>query len=213
MVIESYPRWIKSWLTGLPLYRLSEREWMTKLELWECKMIARSLMLGVAAAALMVSGAQAADLIVQPPAADPIYESPLFNFEGFYAGVQGGGYFYNGGGNGLVGVVAGANFAVSDAILAGLEFQGDAIYENSNTWTYDALLLAHLGAVVTDQVLVYAAAGVGSVDGQSAYALGGGVEVAVSDSVSVRGEVLGLGAWNNSNWSTGRATVGVLFHF
>ncbi|SEQ36813.1 hypothetical protein SAMN05428969_2778, partial [Devosia sp. YR412] len=50
-------------------------------------MFARSLSLGVAAAALLVGGAQAADLII-PTTPEPIYEAAGFNWEGLYAGVR-----------------------------------------------------------------------------------------------------------------------------
>lgn len=43
----------------------------------------KSVLLGVTAAALMTSGAHAADLLMP---ANQIYDSPLFNFEGFYVG-------------------------------------------------------------------------------------------------------------------------------
>ena len=78
--------------------------------------IKRILVAGVVAAGAMVSTAQAADLLVG--GLDPVYNSPLFNFEGFYVGgTAGAGAFPGPGLVGTVGVVAGANFAVSDAIL------------------------------------------------------------------------------------------------
>ena len=188
----------------------------------------RSLYLGVAAAALLVGGAQAADLII-PTTPEPIYDAAGFDWEGLYAGVNFGGVFTNT--NGLsnlqgnasqfsVGGAVGVNFIAYDPILLGLEVQGDYVFQDGD----DAgifLALARVGAVVTDQVVVYAAGGVGltsrSGTSNSIYALGGGVEVAVTDAVSVRGEVLGLGDFSNAAgdqfFDGAKATVGVFYHF
>jgi outer membrane immunogenic protein len=150
----------------------------------ECKMIARSLMLGVAGAALMISGAQAADLQI-PTTPEPI--------------------------------------------LAGVELQGNYEWNGDNDISLgEFLVLGRLGAVVTDQVLVYAAAGVGyqfsddvvfanGDDNIGIFALGGGVEFAVTDAVSLRGEILGIGDFedngNDDFFNGARATVGVSYHF
>ncbi|WP_193336046.1 outer membrane protein [Devosia beringensis] len=192
-------------------------------------MFVRSLSLGVAAAALLVGGAQAADLII-PTTPQPIYEAAGFDWEGLYAGVNVGGVFTNT--NGLtnlqtnasqfsVGGAVGVNFIAYDPILLGLEVQGDYVFQDGD----DAgmfLALARVGAVVTDQVVVYAAGGVGltsrsGTTDNGIYALGGGVEVAVTDAVSVRGEVLGLGDFSNTAgdqfFDGAKATVGVFYHF
>ncbi|MBU1305842.1 MAG: porin family protein [Alphaproteobacteria bacterium] len=191
-------------------------------------MFVRSLSLGVAAAALLAGGAQAADLIV-PSTPVPIYEAAGFNWEGLYAGVNLGGVFTNA--NGLtnldinnsklsIGAAAGVNFIVADPILLGLEVQGDYVFQNVDGAGM-FLALARVGAVVTDSVLVYAAGGVGLTSKagttDSIYALGGGIEVAVTDAVSVRGEVLGLGDFSNAAgdqfFDGAKATVGVFYHF
>jgi outer membrane immunogenic protein len=207
----------------------------------ECKMIARSLMLGVAGAALMISGAQAADLQI-PTTPEPILESAGFSWDGLYAGVQAGGFFSNydvldaGGavvdddiGFGVVGAHVGVNFTVADPILAGVELQGNYEWNGDNDISLgEFLVLGRLGAVVTDQVLVYAAAGVGyqfsddvvfanGDDNIGIFALGGGVEFAVTDAVSLRGEILGIGDFedngNDDFFNGARATVGVSYHF
>lgn len=169
--------------------------------------IARSLTLGLAAAALMVSGAQAADLL-QP--ADPVYSSPLFNFEGFYAGVTGGGALASGTPYGTLGVVVGSNFAISDGIIGGVEFQGD-LYYNGGFAGYDALALGRLGGFLSDNTMAYGELGVGLVNSATVYAFGGGVEMAMTDNISVRGELQGLGSFGAMP-TIGKATVGVLWH-
>jgi len=177
-------------------------------------MIARSLLLGVAAAALLSTGALASDLYSGPPATS-LYSSPMFNFEGAYVGAQGGGYWGTVNGPEVTGwnldLVAGVNFALTDLFLAGVEFQGGAMWPDGG-WKWDMMGLGRVGVQVTDSVMAYGAAGLGSVAGNGVYSFGGGVEVATWQSVSVRGEVLGLANWGQAP-SAAKATAGVLFHF
>ena len=208
-------------------------------------MFVRSLSIGVAAVALMASGAQAADLII-PTTPEPIYESAGFSWDGLYAGVQVGGVFtdivaVDGAGVvvdddltfGVVGAHVGANFIVADPILVGVELQGNYLWNSDNDISAgEFLALGRVGAVVTDSVLVYGAAGVGTKfsddidfngveagvqDSTGIYALGGGVEFAVTDSVTVRGEILGIGYFEDDAgddfFDEARATVGVSYHF
>jgi len=196
-------------------------------------MFVRSLSLGVAAAALMVGGAQAADLII-PTTPQPIYEAAGFDWEGLYAGVRVGGQWVgtNAYGNlgagaaitqGVVGGAVGVNFIPVDPFLIGAEVTGDYVWGNNlSTGEFFANLRA--GAVVTDSVLVYAIGGVGVQTGPNnaggtagLYQLGGGVEFAVTDAITVRGEVVGQGdfatAGNDQFFESAKATVGVYYHF
>ncbi|MET3897081.1 outer membrane immunogenic protein [Devosia sp. UYZn731] len=188
-------------------------------------MFVRSLSLGVAAVALLSSGAMAADLII-PTTPQPIYESAGFSWDGLYAGVEAGGVFADdvagvSNSRGLVGAVVGVNFTVADPIVLGVELQGDYLFENDNVGDAGLFLaLGHVGAVVTDQVLVYAAGGFGAItqngDSSGVYALGAGVDFAVTDNVSIRGEILGLGNFDDNNndfFDAAKATVGVFYHF
>jgi len=184
-------------------------------------MFVRSLSLGVAAAALLSSGAMAADLFI-PTTPEPIYESAGFSWDGLYAGVEAGGLF-NGSDDthGLIGAVVGVNFTVADPIVLGIELQGDYVFESDTTSDAGLFLaLGHVGAVVTDQVLVYAAGGFGSTSSNGTsngvYALGAGVDFAVTNNVSIRGEVLGIGNFDDANddfFDGAKATVGVFYHF
>ena len=195
-------------------------------------MFARSLSLGVAAAALLAGGAQAADLII-PTAPEPIYEAAGFSWEGLYAGVRAGGQFTGNGTvyagspvnttSGVLGASVGVNFIPVDPFLIGAEVTGDYIWNNAfSTGEFFANLRA--GAVVTDSVLVYAIGGVGVQTGPNnaggtagLYQLGGGVEFAVTDAITVRGEIVGQGDFaNNGNdqfFDSAKATVGVFYHF
>lgn len=192
-------------------------------------MFVRSLTLGVAAAALLVGGAQAADLII-PTTPQPIYEAAGFNWEGLYAGVRVGGQFTGSDASlyaqtpvnttsGVLGAAVGVNFIPVDPFLIGAEVTGDYLWNNSfSTGEFFANLRA--GAVVTDSVLVYAIGGLGTNNrtgfNQGVYQLGGGVELAVTDAITVRGELVGQGDFDgaaDSFFEGAKATVGVFYHF
>src|SRR5690606_920925 len=103
------------------------------------------------------------------------------NFEGFYLGVTGGGALVPGPGLvGTVGVVAGANFELSDAIIAGVEWQGDTLWNGGGLVGFDALFLGKLGSYMSDAAIIYGTAGGGWVNGAPSYAFGAGIEAAVS---------------------------------
>jgi outer membrane immunogenic protein len=169
--------------------------------------LAHILLAGAALAVLTASAAPAADLLTP---VDPIYESPLFDFEGLYVGGTAGGALASGSLYGTLGVVVGANFAVSDGIIAGIEFQGDT-YWNGGFAAYDALALGRIGGFVADNAMLYGDLGVGLLNGAPSYALGGGVELAMNDQLSVRGDLQGIGVFGSTP-SVAKATVGLLWH-
>ena len=169
--------------------------------------LAHTLLAGAALAVLTASAASAADLLTP---VDPIYSSPLFDFEGLYIGATGGGAF-TGAGYGTLGVVVGANFAVTDGIIAGVEFQGDTYWNGAGYAAYDALALGRVGGFISDNAMLYGDLGAGFVNNTPVYAFGGGVELALADQLSVRGELQGLGGFGAAP-SVGKATVGLLWH-
>ena len=186
-------------------------------------MFVRSLSIGVAAAALLAGGAQAADLII-PTTPQPIYEAAGFDWEGMYAGVRAGGVFMDEEDtSGVVGGVVGINFMPADAFLAGVEVTGDYVWGDDSEDRGEFFANVRAGAVVTDAALVYAIAGVGvdateDDDSHALYQLGGGVEFMATDTVSVRGEVVGIGQFDADGgddyfFENAKATVGVFYHF
>jgi outer membrane immunogenic protein len=166
-----------------------------------------SMLAGAAAALAFASTVHAADLL-KP--ANQIYSSPLFNFEGLYAGAQAGGAWNGGTSFGSIGVVVGSNFDVTNGIILGGEFQGDA-YFSSGTTAFDALALGRAGGFITDNILLTGDLGVGVVDVTPVYALGGAAEFGLSNSLSVRGDLQFLGQFGASPSAT-RATIGLLWH-
>jgi outer membrane immunogenic protein len=168
-----------------------------------------TLLAGAAAIALVAGGAQAADLVIGEP--DQIFSSPLFNFEGIYFGGTGGiGAFPSTGWVGTIGVVAGANFQLGDAFLAGAEFQGDTLWDGSFAG-FSALFMGKLGAYLSDEAIIYGTAGAGWIDGTTSYAFGAGMEMALAQQVSGRVEGVATGPWGGAP-TGGKVTVGVLFH-
>ncbi len=198
-------------------------------------MFVRSLAIGVSAAALMVGGAQAADLII-PTTPQPVYTPAGFDWEGLYVGARIGGQFVGdqdygviGAGPaftaGVVGAAVGVNFIPVDPILLGVEVTADYGWNDASLVEPTGEFFANLrvGAIVTDNAMVYALGGVGFATGNNAagsegiYQLGGGVEFAVTDAITVRGEVVGQGDFSavgaDSFFESTKATVGVFYHF
>jgi hypothetical protein len=181
----------------------------------------RSFFVGIAACVAavflaMVAAVQAADTTTFMPDAgyvDPIYDSPLFNFEGFYAGALVGAGWYQAptGIVGSVGFVAGANFGLTDSLLLGAEFQADAFFNGGGFNSYDALFKGHLGTYLTDSSVVYGALGAGLSQGTTSYVLGGGVEAAMMGNLSARGEILGIGPWGAMP-NGAKINAGVIWH-
>lgn len=180
----------------------------------------RSFFVGAAACVAavflaMAAAVQAADPGFMPDAGyvDPIYESPLFNFEGFYAGALVGAGWYTAptGIVGSVGVVAGANFGLTDSMLVGAEFQADAFFNGGGFNSYDALFKGHLGTYLTDSSIVYGALGAGLSQGTTSYVLGGGVEAAMMGNLSARGELLGVGPWGGMP-NGAKINAGLIWH-
>ncbi|AVF05444.1 hypothetical protein C4375_18235 [Devosia sp. I507] len=189
--------------------------------------------IGVSAAALMVGGAQAADLII-PTTPEPIYAPAGFDWEGLYVGARLGGQFVGANaGNyanvtnnttyGVVGAAVGVNFIPMDPVLLGVEVTADYMWNTTAAVTNSGEFFANLraGAIVTDNALIYALGGVGfnntTAGSVGVYQLGGGVEFAVNDVITVRGEVVGQGDFateaGDTFFESAKATVGVFYHF
>jgi outer membrane immunogenic protein len=167
--------------------------------------LAHRILAGAALAVSMAGGASAADLLVP----HPIYESPLLDFEGLYIGGTAG-LGMGPGAFATLGGVAGANFAVTDGIIVGGEFQFDTFW-NGGFVGYDALGLGRVGGFLADNTMIYGDLGAGIRNGAAVYALGGGVELALNDQLSVRGDIQGLGNFGAMP-STAKVTAGLLWH-
>lgn len=175
------------------------------------------LVLSTLATTITCGSATSADLITVPtstPVEMPVYEEPGFDWSGFYAGVYGVGQ------NGSVsdtqfgiGVQAGVN-AQFDFYLLGAEVAVHGLTGDVGNTTYGQIL-GRAGLVVSDDVLVYAAGGYGIDLGapeEDDVLMGGGVELALTENVSVEAQYLHgfpLDGGNEKN----QFTVGANFHF
>ncbi|WP_157970038.1 outer membrane protein [Pelagibacterium sediminicola] len=129
-----------------------------------------------------------------------------FDWDGFYAGVYGGGV-PTGSGSWSAGIFSGVNIAVDSAVF-GVEAQLGGDFGTSTSM--DALIMGK-GGLSLGEALVYGTAGTGFVQGSFGYAFGAGAEYAFTNSMSARGEALGVGAWGGGP-SDMRLAVGLAFH-
>lgn len=163
-------------------------------------------LLATAAVAALSSAAAAADLIVDVPIADPIIDNS-FSFDGAYIGAF------------LVGQTApgafgiGANLGVNvlmDSFLVGAEIEG-VVAVGPN---YSGQITGRVGALVSDNAIIYAYSGIGTRTATDAYVpVGIGAEVAVADNVGIKGELqynFDLAGGDPDSWT---AKVGLNFHF
>ncbi len=173
-------------------------------------------LLGIVTIAVLAAAAPgaalAADMIALPLAGDKsVPVDAGFDWNGFYAGVFGvsqqravGGVQYG------LGLDIGVN-ARLDVVLVGGEVAIDDLSGGPATISG----VGKLGVAVSDNVVAYAAAGVGT-DlgglGQTDALLGGGLEFALADNVSVDARYLHGFALSGANPSD-QVTVGANFHF
>lgn len=168
---------------------------------------------------LSMGSTLAADMITVPtstPIDMPLYEEPGFDWSGFYAGIYGSAQ--NGSTSGTqygLGVQAGVN-AQFDFYLLGAEVAVQGLTGGTATETSYGQLLGRAGLVVSENVLVYAAGGygidLGPADEQDAL-IGGGVEFAVTDSISLGAQYLHGFPLEGGGIAKDQFTVGAKFHF
>lgn len=180
-----------------------------------------SLFKKLAVAALMtiapLAGAQAADPIALPVASTPV-EVPVadtgFDWTGFYAGVYGVGQLSPAWGTQYgIGINAGVN-AQFDFFLVGAEVALHGLTGGAISTTYGQVL-GKAGVVITDDVLLYAAAGYGIDLGapvEDDLLVGAGVEMAVADDFTIRAQYLHGFALTGGNPKE-QLTIGANFHF
>lgn len=181
--------------------------------------IASTLALAALATSASIGVSAAADLITIPTSTQaelPVVENVGFDWSGFYAGVYGTAQ------NGAVsdtqyglGVHAGVN-AQFDFYLLGAEVAVSGLPANGTVGeTTYGQVLGRAGLVVSDNVLVYGAGGYGidlGVPDEQDALLGGGVELAVTDAISVRAQYLHGFPVQGGN-DKDQFTVGASYHF
>jgi outer membrane immunogenic protein len=175
------------------------------------------LALTIASGIALTSASAAADSIAyttSTAAQMPVHDSVPFDWNGFYAGLYGTGRTSPMQGDQVgVGVGVGVNLAF-DFYLVGAEVTLEGLTGDEGDTSY-ADLLARGGLLVTDDVLVYAAAGYGVDTGapdETDFLLGAGAEFAVTDSLSLRAQYLHGFPVTGENGKD-QVTFGANFHF
>jgi outer membrane immunogenic protein len=162
------------------------------------------LLLGIAASAMLTTGALAHTPAPAPaaPAPAPTYNSAGFDWDGFYMGLGLTGIAFNPGGStmGAIDIIAGVNVTTGNVLFGGEGWVGG--YADSLGFTgVEAGIAGRLGYLVAPEVLIYLSAGGQFFDAGAQYGtVGGGVEFAVSDNVSIDVEYKYWG-WSNNGFT------------
>ncbi len=175
--------------------------------------------IAIVAFAASPAAAVAADAIALPVSNGgidvPIYDDAAsFDWNGFYAGIYGVGQVSPVGGTQFgLGLNLGVN-AQFDFVLVGAEVAVHGLTGGAADTVYGQVL-GRGGALVSDDLLVYAAAGYGvdlGFPNEDDLLLGGGVELAVTDDVSLRAQYLHGFPITGGN-PKDELTLGAHFHF
>lgn len=161
---------------------------------------------------------QAADLITVPiqsgAGAIPVADAAGFDWDRFYVGLYGVGQRTVHADEQLgIGLNLGVDTQIDMLLIGGevaLQWTGNDAVDT----TYGRLL-SRVGLLVTDDVLVFAAAGAGlnlGTDSGTDFLLGGGVEVAVNESTTLRAQYL-HGFPIEGEGVRDQVTLGANFHF
>jgi outer membrane immunogenic protein len=171
-------------------------------------MLKRHMALAGAAISVLALGAPvyAADLIIED---DPFVESSSsFDWEGAYVGIFGG--YAVTFGEPIFGGEIGYNFLPAENFLLGIEASG-FIYPFDGD---HELFLRGKAGFVADQVAIYGLAGVGEYNFTTPlYDVGAGVEFAVTENVTINGEVFGRQVWGAFPPTVLFVESGIRFHF
>lgn len=175
------------------------------------------IVVAVLAGSAGLSAPLAADMITVSTSSQaelPMVEPSGFDWSGFYAGVYG--VVQQGSASGTqygAGINAGVN-AQFDFYLVGAEVAVEGLTGGLGETSYGQIL-GRAGLVVTDNAVVYAAGGYGIDLGAPAeedVLAGGGVEMSITDSLSVRAQYLHGFPTQGGN-EKNQFTLGANFHF
>lgn len=177
-----------------------------------------TLAAGALVASVSAVPAAAADLMTIstsiPSDEVPVAQGSAFDWTGFYAGVYGGVQNSPVGGSQYgLGLDVGVN-ARFDFFLLGGELAVQGLAGGVGTTTYGQII-GRAGLLARNDVAVYGAAGYGldlGAPDESDFLVGGGVEAALTDTVSVRAQYLHGFPLTGGN-AKDQLTVGAAYHF
>lgn len=184
----------------------------------ETPMLAFRGIAAVLACCFCTGAVQAADLITVPiqsgAGAIPVADAAPFDWDRFYVGIYGVGQRMVQADEQLgIGLNLGVDTQIDMLLVGGevaLQWTGNDAVE-----TAYGRLLSRVGLLVTDDVLVFAAAGAGlnlGAETGTDFLLGGGVEVAINDSTTLRAQYL-HGFAIEGEGMRDQVTLGANFHF
>lgn len=143
-----------------------------------------------------------------------VYDHADFDWTGFYGGIYGAAQTNPGGWGYGAGLALGVN-KQTDYFVLGAEVALHGLTINTPNRAYGQIL-ARGGLVVTDELLAYGAVGYGvdfgPTDNQHVL-VGGGLEYAVSENVTLRGQYLYGFAANATSTPINQVTLGANWHF
>lgn len=174
--------------------------------------------LAIIALAVFPGAVQASDAISYVTSSDhavPIApQSEGYNWDGFYAGFFGVDQNTANRGNQLgFGALAGANVTF-DYFLLGGEVAVQGLTDGTTPTSYGQAL-GRVGVFATDNALLYASAGAGmnlGIPDERDFLVGGGLEYAVTDNVSLRAQYLHGFPMEGSD-PKDQVTLGASYHF
>jgi outer membrane immunogenic protein len=175
-----------------------------------------SVTAAVAATVIVSVPVRAADLLSVPLNNQPVpvADATSFDWSGFYAGVYGVGQTSPVGGTQLgLGLEVGANVQF-DFVLIGGEVRYEGLGGGAGSTSYLSTL-GRAGVLLADNTVLYATGGYGIDLGppaESDVLIGGGLEFAVSDSMTIEAQYLHGIPVTGSN-PKDQVTVGANFHF
>lgn len=151
-------------------------------------------------------------------------------FDGLYAGISLGlannnfNTFYTSTVNTYripAGVFVGYNRQITPWLLAGVELQGEVAMDWTTAATdFRILGLGRVGYLLADDFVLYQMAGLGLINGRSAYAIGMGLEQSVSKDFAIRAEAIAYGQLsapasitNYGGFTLMKIAAGAVWHF
>ena len=177
------------------------------------RIVASLIAAGFAGVPVSVAAADPVAIASSSNAMMPVHDDTPFDWGGFYAGVYGTIQTDADQTAAGLGVRAGVD-AQFDFFLVGAEVSVQGLNGDVGTEAYGELL-GRAGLVVTDDVVVYAAGGYGlelGLPDEGDVRLGGGAEIAITDSLSLDARYLG-GLSLDGGEPRHQVTLGANFHF